>query len=789
MYELVNTSLPNGLIAGSHGFATVAMTKGLPDAMRSRLEGLCTYIHRSSAHDATYFTENPVNWFHVALPQGVHAIGRIAPCDFDYTGRTNRIANIRTFGPNETVDVGGAEMLSHDLEWFCQGWSGEPRYLKENKLLVAKLKMLEPVSCRVAENWERIFGSDGTILAKRVARQLENNITIGRGTIWFRASAKWDASGNSLLGLFRDLINLLPPTIRRDVAFSTYSDSLPNGLICHLRGICDVDKCKAFSISSATSAWVDCDNAKVVHEELLPVEDAKSDKSSAVAPDKVTSRSELKPQSLAKARRKREASALMMPKKDRIFGIGLFVAAAIFAVVGFAIWGVLLVCQNNEQMHATGADLALVEQRLKNEQKAREEEAKREAEEKKLTEERQKKVDEERRKAEVEAEKQRKEKEDADRRAAGEAERRRKEKEEAERIAAEEAELAVKQIEDRKTAFLHAQKYLSGMPQKPKTGSVVSTNAVEYTVYYYVRGTLTNTVAKFVARLEPRDKRKVSDWKIIVSDGNGIKKLDDNKDMKSSPVVIWLKDGTCWFANRVMDEGVAWFADNSVEIVDLQNACFGPDENVYKAWVHGGKPVKYMVIISLADSKLVAKVIEDKILTRAKAKEYASEARKANFDKQIKGLKAKNKDLQNQKEEADNKVEEKNNLNKEIEKIKDEIKTLKEEIDRINGANDRNSHDAKEEKESLKGQKKRKEDELTQLKSKLRNVKDATSERNKLVEDIAENEKKIKKLKEEQDKGLDESLFKQAKFVVRLATDKDFEEAAKEDGKKKDGQK
>ena len=41
MYELVNTSLPNGLIAGTHGFATVAMTKGVQDVLRGRLEALC----------------------------------------------------------------------------------------------------------------------------------------------------------------------------------------------------------------------------------------------------------------------------------------------------------------------------------------------------------------------------------------------------------------------------------------------------------------------------------------------------------------------------------------------------------------------------------------------------------------------------------------------------------------------------------------------------------------------------------------------------------------------------
>ena len=54
MFELANTSLPNGLIPGTHGFATVAMTRGLSDALRQRLEALCAYTHRQSAHDERY---------------------------------------------------------------------------------------------------------------------------------------------------------------------------------------------------------------------------------------------------------------------------------------------------------------------------------------------------------------------------------------------------------------------------------------------------------------------------------------------------------------------------------------------------------------------------------------------------------------------------------------------------------------------------------------------------------------------------------------------------------------
>ena len=65
-----------------------------------------------------------------------------------------------------------------------------------------------------------------------------------------------------------DVINLMPVEMRARVTFSTYPVSLPGGTGCNLRGIYDRDR--FFDASSATQAWIDCENARVVHEELLP---------------------------------------------------------------------------------------------------------------------------------------------------------------------------------------------------------------------------------------------------------------------------------------------------------------------------------------------------------------------------------------------------------------------------------------------------------------------------------------------------------------------------------------
>lgn len=271
MYELINTSLPNGLIAGTHGFATVAMTKGVSDVLRGRLEALCAYTHRTSVHNATYYQQNPVNWFHVILPQGEHVVGRVAPSDFDYTGRTNRLARIRVFAANDMPSVGGAEILTKERIWFSQPWQGDPHYLDEDKSTCGHLRILNPLQISSAPAWDALFGKGGSRYAQQIAWQVEKNLSAGGKAVYFKTSTAWDVSGEKLLGLFVDVINLLPVESRARVTFSTYPVSLPGGIGCNLRGVYDRDK--FFDASTATQAWVDCENAKVVHAEMLPTSD------------------------------------------------------------------------------------------------------------------------------------------------------------------------------------------------------------------------------------------------------------------------------------------------------------------------------------------------------------------------------------------------------------------------------------------------------------------------------------------------------------------------------------
>ena len=270
MYELINTSVPNGLVAGTHGFATVAMTKGMPDAIRTRVESFCAYPHRTSAHDQSYFRDNPVNWFHLQIPSGDHVVGRTAPADFDYTGRTNRIAHTLVFGAKEMSIVGGAYILGAESRRFLAEWSGDPKYLTVDKLTAGRLGLADIPKNTTPTNWTATFGDDGAKYARRFAALVAKNVSGGNKCVYFKTSTAWDGDGTRLLGLFSDLINLLPEGIRPFVTFSTFAACVPNGVACHLRGIYDKDR--PFEIASATQPWVDCEHGRIVHEELLPEE-------------------------------------------------------------------------------------------------------------------------------------------------------------------------------------------------------------------------------------------------------------------------------------------------------------------------------------------------------------------------------------------------------------------------------------------------------------------------------------------------------------------------------------
>lgn len=241
MYELINTSVPNGLIAGTHGFATVATTRGMPDALRVRVENFCAYPHRTSAHDESYYSENPVNWFHLTLPTGDHVVGRTAPAAFDYTGRTNRLAHVLVFPKHEMPSNGGAFVARVAAPRLSEVWQGDPRLLEADRALDAQVRATAAPRSTSPTKWTEVFGPKGTEYARRLALLTAKNMRMGR-SLYFKCSPTDDVDGKRLLGLFGEIIDLLPKEVASGVTFSTFAACVPSGVTCHLRGIFDRDR-------------------------------------------------------------------------------------------------------------------------------------------------------------------------------------------------------------------------------------------------------------------------------------------------------------------------------------------------------------------------------------------------------------------------------------------------------------------------------------------------------------------------------------------------------------------
>ena len=598
MYELVNTSLPNGLISGTHGFATVAMTKGVSDILRGRLEALCAYTHRMSVHDATYYQQNPVNWFHVVLPQGEHVVGRVAPSEFDYTGRTNRLAKLRIFRAQEMPSVGAADVLQKEKVWFSQEWQGNPRYLDEDRNTCGHLRMLNPVQASSAPTWDALFGANGSRLAQQFAWQLEKNISSGGKAIYFKTSASFDVSGERLLGLFADLINLLPFDIRAKVTFSTYPVSLPGGASCHLRGIYDRDK--FFDASAATQVWVDCENAKIVHPEMLPTQGCEKLQTPSLEKGKASvSNSQGRqhngskfstPKASGRGSNPNSYQNLFAPKKQGpdVLVISLIVGIAITLLVGAGVlfW---MMQSNKKQMEDSGAAAALEEQirnlEIEREIAERKDEEERKAQQRKELEQRQKteRDEQERVRKQQEAENAAKEKEKAEKREAAK---------KAEDAAKREAEKAAKLAEVRnkqKIAFSTAKVEGKGVPPKPQTGFVKALdNPSEFRVYYYAGMVLTNEVAGYKAMCDPLNKQKIIDHTLWVREPQY--KVSPIKD---SPVVIWMAGTKVWFDwSQRENKRRMWFKESTSH--DLQFDCFGISEDVYETW-NKAYPVTYII--------------------------------------------------------------------------------------------------------------------------------------------------------------------------------------------------
>src|SRR4051794_20392851 len=132
--ELHYTSAPRGLLPGTRGFCTVAMTPNMPGPLKERLEGLSGYQQIFPPHDPNV-SLNPVVYSHYRLNlsgRTYSVLSRVCFAGLDYTGRSNKYAHHVVLDPSERPVAGPAWLLSQP-GFMDQAWDGEPRYINTGR--------------------------------------------------------------------------------------------------------------------------------------------------------------------------------------------------------------------------------------------------------------------------------------------------------------------------------------------------------------------------------------------------------------------------------------------------------------------------------------------------------------------------------------------------------------------------------------------------------------------------------------------------------------------------------
>jgi hypothetical protein len=123
-YEVVNTSVPVGLLPGQAGFCDVMRTAGVPEGVCSMLGPFSRYRPDLAGVDSMYAIRcvryGGSTW-------GV--VSCVSPCGLDYTGRANRIAHHLVVPPSEIASVSPASLVGGYP--FRRALDGPPRVLMD----------------------------------------------------------------------------------------------------------------------------------------------------------------------------------------------------------------------------------------------------------------------------------------------------------------------------------------------------------------------------------------------------------------------------------------------------------------------------------------------------------------------------------------------------------------------------------------------------------------------------------------------------------------------------------
>lgn len=747
MHELINTSLPNGLIAGTHGFATVAMTRNLPDGLRVRLEQLSAYTHRTSAHDDSYLRQNPVNWQHLILPQGEHVVSCIQPAPFDYTGRTNRLAHHFCFARDEFPRNGAETVIHLASDALTAAWTGEARWLEGNAALTARLIVdVSANPATTAPHWERLLGPGiGLEMAKRVAQFVRENLHTPGKSLAFRVDAETDADGRRLLGLFTDVISLLPQQMRRDVTFSTYAAALPTGMPCLLRGV--YDDSAAFKVIAAVQPWVDCRAGRVVHAEKLPEH---SPSLAPCVPSPVSVSSVQKPKRSSAKMRLDSSIDVKVQSNGTFWFVLIGLSVALTLLFGGGLW--LYVRRTMDAQAALALARHEADEAAKKEAEvaAERENARKLEEEKRRTEQ-----------AEAEAARRRADEEQRRRVEADDRKRRERNAAEAKKKAAERsaAELALLQstnakqpqhggatAEGRATAYTNFTEQIvwrSPNPDREEDRRIFggTTNA-----WVYYRDGAANQIAFRPCSIKTVLNKAVRTTKSVL-EPNG-----DEVPLKNSPFVIWFQADRRILYWQWNDIANTRFSQTN-ETIDVWGRLTGGNQQIAATLERGGFTLNYSLVFDKGEESMTLDGFSGKVLTfgdvyrRYLDRITGGKKASAKMEENKARLKKKIADLTGEIEK-----EEQSDTYKKLTKDKDTYERLGKEIkdidERLRGKFSLDRSGDKE-KDDLRKRKAEKEKERSGLNSSMEKLKNKDEDIKKKRTQITRCEKELEKLQQQ----------------------------------------
>ncbi len=232
--ELVYTSSPKGIKAGSCGFCTVAYTEGMAFNHATLLEAYSAYLPVYQVFDDNAHL-NPVSFSHYRYSTGANTIdivSRVCYAGLDYTKRSNKIAHHIILEPAELSQSGPADFirLFSDSKSFIESWHKDPEILKQ-KILNEKIQKIKSLASpfRKSDSWKKVAGNEAwsAVLADAYLRD--------KNKASFVIFDPERHSDSDRLSLIEESLMLLPPEDRWQLTFNTYFSALPQGTKCAWR--------------------------------------------------------------------------------------------------------------------------------------------------------------------------------------------------------------------------------------------------------------------------------------------------------------------------------------------------------------------------------------------------------------------------------------------------------------------------------------------------------------------------------------------------------------------------